>query len=281
MLHATLLYVATMSTPDTALKEAAEGARTKDIHLAILLFASAPTLPPNAYGALPYGGIGVPDHWPTRLKEAQSAVKTRRREIDQILAKAGASGDVRPVLTTVGDLATYVARSAKSSDMALLAPDLRDQMDVFKAVVHGVLFQSPIGVLLNAATASEFETIFLAWDDSPAAARAAHVALPLLRNARKIRIGCFDPSTIDDGAAAEPGADVAAWLSHHGCDVTVSHDPSGGREIGAAILERAAEDGADLIVMGAYGHSRMRQAVFGGTTRTLLDEAERPVFLAH
>ncbi|MFC6582283.1 universal stress protein [Sulfitobacter aestuariivivens] len=74
---------------------------------------------------------------------------------------------------------------------------------------------------------------------------------------------------------------MAKWLSHHGCNVTVSQFPSGGREVGQAIQDRATELGADLVVMGAYGHARMIQTVLGGTTRTMMEQTDLPLMLAH
>lgn len=78
-----------------------------------------------------------------------------------------------------------------------------------------------------------------------------------------------------------PGSEVARWLSHHGCRVNLQQYPSGGEEIGKCILGRAAGSGADLVVTVAYRPSGMRQAVFGGTTRTLIEQTGTPVFLGH
>jgi len=78
-----------------------------------------------------------------------------------------------------------------------------------------------------------------------------------------------------------PGSDLAEWLSRHGCNVKVAQYPSGGKEIGDCIIGRAKEMGADLVVMGAYGHSRLREDLFGGTTRTLIEPQDLAVLLAH
>ena len=79
----------------------------------------------------------------------------------------------------------------------------------------------------------------------------------------------------------DPGVDIATWLTHHGCNVTVQQYPSGGLDICDAILARAKEARADLVVMGAYGHSRTREALFGGTTRSLIAQTEQPVYLVY
>lgn len=281
MQHQTALYLMTMQTSDAVLAEAAAQAQASGTHLRCLLISPAPTLPINAYGGLPYAGTAGADNWPIMVESARTDLKERANALESILAKAGASGDVRPVLAAQWDIRDYVAASARTVDMAYLAPDLRDQDDVFKDTLHAILFHSPIGVLLNSVQMAPPKRVFIAWNDSPAAARAVHAARSFLQAAEDVIIGCFDPSTIYDTDEAEPGADLAAWLSHAGCRVTVSQYASGGHEIGSCVLQRAEETGADLIVMGAYGQSRMRQAIFGGTTRTLLEQTEKPVFMEH
>ena len=115
----------------------------------------------------------------------------------------------------------------------------------------------------------------------PTEYKAAHEALPFLKAAAEIEIAAFDPKIATAGGPEQPGANLAAWLSHHGCRVALSHLPSGGREIGLAMLARAEATGAELIVLGAYGHSRLQQAVFGGTTRTLLEQTQVMTLFAH
>ncbi|MEM6577188.1 MAG: universal stress protein [Pseudomonadota bacterium] len=281
MKHQTALYLMTTETTDHTLEEAAKQALANDTHLRCLLMLLAPAIPYNTYGGLPYAGTAGVEGWTVMVEEARSELATRATRLEQVLAEIGASGDIRPVLTSQMDISRYVAASARTVDIACLAPNLRQDNQIFREAVHAILFQSPVGVLLNVVKMKLPKRIFIAWNDSPAAATAVHAARPLLEGADDVIVGCFDPSTIFETDEAEPGVDLAAWLSHAGCKVTVSQYPSGGREIGDCILQHATETGSDLIVMGAYGHSRMRQAVFGGTTRTMLKETETPIFMAH
>ena len=281
MKKSTALYVIGADTPDSTVSEAAEAAARVDGHLRCAVLAQAPVLPMSAYGAVPYGGIAVPDAWPEQLTEARTALVDRANEIEKLLARSAASGDVRPVLAAPPDIADAVALSAMTTDVAYIAPDLRAHTDLFRYALHGILFQSPVGAVLNSAPMTAASSIFIAWDDSLAAARAVHAALPQIQAAKDVVIGCIDPSTVHFEDEAEPGSDCAAWLSHHGVNVTVSQYPSGGQEISACIGARASEVGADLVVMGAYSHSRMRQAIFGGTTKEMVDQTEVPVFMAH
>jgi nucleotide-binding universal stress UspA family protein len=281
MQNSTALFCVDTETPDSVIKAAAEAAEARNTHLAVVLFGAVPTLPMNIYGALPYGSIAVPDDWPDILNAARTKLRDRTDAVEAVLAAAGASADVRPLFSPHADIMDGVAQSALTSDVALFAPNLREDSAVFKEMLHGVLFRSPIGAILNDNAKWSFERVLLAWNDGLASSRAAHAALPLLRHAKDVQIVCYDPPGSQAGSDVEPGREVAAWLSHHGCEVTLSQLPSGGKEIGACILDRAGETGADLIVAGAYGHSRMRQAVFGGTSRTLIEQNDVPVFLAH
>ena len=125
------------------------------------------------------------------------------------------------------------------------------------------------------------ETIMLCWNASRESARAAADALPFLRAAQKVVVLVVDSRTSPSGHGAEPGADVAQWLARHGVKVVVQRDVAADSDVGAVILSRAADLGIDLIVMGVYGHSRVREMVLGGVSRTLLSSMTVPVLSAH
>jgi nucleotide-binding universal stress UspA family protein len=238
-------------------------------------------MPFYAYGAMPYGGVAFPDNWAETVQDARNAQKTRVEKIEALLAKSGVSGDIGAKLCATSDVRHAIALHAQVCDMAHIAQNLRETPDLLKEAAHGVLFQSPVGLMMNGSPSIKPKTVFIAWDSSKAASRAVHSALPYLKSAQEVVIGCFDPVTVENQDGADPGTDLATWLSHHGCKVTLTQYPSGGREIGQCIQDRAQEVGADLVVLGAYGHSRMIEAVFGGTTRTMMDQTELPVLLAH
>ena len=125
------------------------------------------------------------------------------------------------------------------------------------------------------------KTVMLCWNASRESARAASDALPLLRAAAKVIVLCVDPRSSAHGHGAEPGADAAAWLSRHGVKVTVQRDVAANSDVGNVILSRAADLDVGLIVMGLYGHSRLRETVLGGASRTLLASMTVPLFVSH
>ena len=123
------------------------------------------------------------------------------------------------------------------------------------------------------------KTVMLCWNDSREAKHAATAALPLLVAADKVIVLIIDPKA--DRSREEPGADVAVWLARHGVKVTVQRDSAADSDVGGVILSRAADSDVDLIVMGIYGHSRMRERVLGGASRTLLASMTAPLLVAH
>jgi nucleotide-binding universal stress UspA family protein len=122
--------------------------------------------------------------------------------------------------------------------------------------------------------------VLVAWNASREAARAVTDALPLLQRAGAVEVVAFEPQRADADHGDEPGADIALYLARHGVKVSVARQRAG-IDIGSQILSRAADTDADLIVMGAYGHSRARELVLGGATRSLLEAMTVPVLMAH
>jgi nucleotide-binding universal stress UspA family protein len=139
----------------------------------------------------------------------------------------------------------------------------------------------PVLVVPHIGAKPPGKVVLLCWNASREAARAAADSLPFLRAAEQVIVLAVDPATSSAGHGAEPGADVATWLSRHGVKVTVQRDVAADSDVGGVILSRAADHDADLIVMGIYGHSRMREMVLGGVSRTLLRSMTVPVVMAH
>jgi nucleotide-binding universal stress UspA family protein len=157
-------------------------------------------------------------------------------------------------------------------------PGSRDDLPAVIAFATGrpILVVPRIGALSSVG-----KTVLLCWNASRESARAAADALPFLRVADKVIVLIVDPAVSAAGHGQEPGADVAVWLARHGVNVVVQRDVAADAQIGEAILSRAADFGADLIVMGIYGHSRLREIVMGGASRTLLSSMTVPVLMSH
>jgi nucleotide-binding universal stress UspA family protein len=121
----------------------------------------------------------------------------------------------------------------------------------------------------------------LCWNASRESARAATEALSIMVSAERVIVLIVNPRTFASEHGPEPGADVASWLARHGVKVSVRRDVATDADVGSVILSRASDYEIDLIVMGLYGHSRMREIILGGASRTLLSSMTVPVLMAH
>ena len=146
-------------------------------------------------------------------------------------------------------------------------------------ILQSVLFESGRPILLSPPTSPQTlgDTIAISWNCSLEAARSTTFAMPFLKAAKKVVL-----ITVDDGMVPGPsGAEALQHLRRNGIDATIMEVQRGKRSVGEAILETAAEAGADLLVKSAYTRSRARQFIFGGGTSHVLMEAHIPVLMAH
>jgi nucleotide-binding universal stress UspA family protein len=130
--------------------------------------------------------------------------------------------------------------------------------------------------------------ILVSWDGGREAARALQQALPLLKGAEQVLVAVFEVASAEHAVADALAADPRPWLARHGVKATlavhaIEHQRRLNRrhEVGERLLSLASDVGADLLVMGAYGHSRFRESLLGGVTRTVLEAMTLPVFMAH
>ncbi|MCX7294067.1 universal stress protein [Janthinobacterium sp.] len=126
--------------------------------------------------------------------------------------------------------------------------------------------------------------VLISWNASKEASRAVSAALPLLQRAEQVHVAIFDAQVHAAEHGEQPGAELLHYLARHGVDARLHLLDGGGvrrGDIGEALLSQAADLSADLLVMGAYGHSRLRETILGGVTRTILQSMTIPVLMAH
>ncbi|UOA33641.1 hypothetical protein DSM110093_03476 (plasmid) [Sulfitobacter sp. DSM 110093] len=259
-------------------------ARERNIFLIVLLLCEVPPVPVSAIGIGEFSAYSLPHGWQADVDDANLALEVQRRDLSQYFVDQGARSEVRAVCGEAAGLRHAVVRAGLTCDCILIGDDLRFDQRLFNNIVQAALFDSSAAVMLNAMSAAAAlspESAFVAWKLGMPATRAIRAALPALQIAEEVTVAIFDPISTVFYDGENPGSDVAAWLNHQGCSVTIQQYPSGGQEIGAGILKRAKENETDLIVMGAYDHSRLRETVFGGTTRTLIEQRDWPVLLCH
>lgn len=125
------------------------------------------------------------------------------------------------------------------------------------------------------------ETVVVAWDASREAARAVSDSLPILEQAKEVVVIAVNPRGTADGHGQEPGADLALHLTRHGCSVQVERLESHEIGIGDTLLSFLADRSADLLVMGGYGHARLKELVLGGVTQHMMAHMTVPVLMSH
>lgn len=121
--------------------------------------------------------------------------------------------------------------------------------------------------------------VLVAWNAGREATRALTDAIPVLREAQQVDVIAFNPKDAPHGEV--PGADIGLYLARHGIKVNVSQQTAEDVDVGNQLLSRAADLDSDLIVMGAYGHTRMQELILGGATRTVLKSMTVPVLMSH
>ena len=249
--------------------------REANAHLSVLVVALAAPPPVGAYAAV------VSDAW---MQEREAEMARLNRRVETVEAKLGSEGiscDVECEFVEMAWTDAMVGRRARYSDITLFGPELLAGGDLRDYALSGAMFESGRPLLLAPTLPSlSPRRVMVAWDSSPEASRAAHEAVEILARADEVRIVMVDPQAGDLAQGDEPGADVAAWLARHGAKVTVDRLASGGNSVARVLRQHSIDMGADLIVMGAYGHSRMRQRIFGGVTKSMTGEPHLPVFLA-
>jgi nucleotide-binding universal stress UspA family protein len=181
-------------------------------------------------------------------------------------------------LRQIGDQANWVAELGRSADLIIIGRRI-DDPGVSVDTIETALFGSGRPVLISPAAglATLPETIIIAWKATPEAARAVGAAMPLLSTAKQILIVTVAE---DQGLSDEEGARLLTSLRWHGFNVSMRRLPPGPQGAASTLLA-AADEQAALVVMGAYGNSRLRQWIFGGFTRHVLRGAEVPVLMMH
>ncbi len=173
------------------------------------------------------------------------------------------------------DFARQIAATHRFSDLAILHASGSGLDPLMQGVTEALLYHTRVPILLAPGpTDAAFERVALAWDGSDVALAAVRAALPILGEAGSIEIVTVDP---DSGTS---GHDLAVMLDRHGIEVDVSTRPRSGKRIADALAEHVQDRNADLLVMGAYGHRRLREVLLGGVTRMMLDAVPVPLLLA-
>lgn len=193
---------------------------------------------------------------------------------------AGVACTVEDAQLTYPDLIEAFVAQGRVHDLSILDAE-PDALDIDRGLIEAVLFESgrPLLVVPPGRDIFAARRVVVAWDGSAPAARAVHEALPILTAAESVELVSIVGEK--DLSRLVPGADAAPHLARHGVNVTVTSLAAENGDVAETLRRHASEAATDLIVMGAYRHSRLAQWVWGGVTRSLLGATRTPLFLSH
>ena len=218
------------------------------------------------------------------LARAESEAEALAEAVRARLGRETLRWSTDTAVAQLGSIATLVALRARFCDLVVLPkPSGHDTAGDAEAVVEAALFDGMAPVLIvpdSGLRADQGRKVVIAWNQSTEALVAIRRALPLLKQADSVNIAIIDPPR-QGAERSDPGGQLGQWLARHGvrCEVAVLARTES--KISDIILRHARDVDADMIVMGAYGHSRLRQAILGGATRNMLEVAELPVLMSH
>ncbi len=218
------------------------------------------------------------------LAQAQAEATRIEKAARERLERSGLSWGVEALVAQSASVTTIVARRARYADLVVLPKPYGEGLPAdAPVIVESAMFQghAPVIVLSgNTAPTMKPEKVVIAWNDSPEAMEAVRRALPLLIAAKQVSV-CMVAPERHGSDTSDPGDELARMLTRHGAHVEVNLVPQTLPRVSEVIARHVEDIDADLLVMGAYGHSRFREAILGGATRNMLEHAKVAVFMAH
>jgi nucleotide-binding universal stress UspA family protein len=269
-----------------ALSAAVAMAEREDAHLDVFCLG----VDPARYEAMPMGATAV--LLDSGIAEAREHAEALVTWANSKLPTASARRIVQPVVVSQLGLDAMVARLCRYADLVVATrPYGPGRKPIQVSVTEAALFGSGAPVLIvpdvaaNGAAndpllAGALRRIVVAWDESEEALSAIRKAVPLLKKANHVDIVLVDPP-VHSPERSDPGGGLCMMLSRHGVRAEVSILSRTLPRVSDVLLRFVREHGADAVVMGAYGHSRFREAIIGGATREMLESAELPLVMAH
>jgi nucleotide-binding universal stress UspA family protein len=259
---------------DVATDFAASVAATFNAHLTGVAFLYEPLAP-------------VADGFPAEAMQSQrteneKAAKAAVAKFEEAVRRAAISAESRMLDVPVASAANIFANIARRFDVTVMSQPEPHKLALERLIVEAALFGSGRPVLIVPyiqRTGLKLDRVMVGWDGSRSAARAVADAIPLLVRAKatEVVIVSSEPAKSDE----MPGADIAHHLARHGAKVELKSIVTAETDVANTILSHAADTSADFLVMGGYGHSRLREFILGGVTRGILCSMTIPTLMSH
>jgi nucleotide-binding universal stress UspA family protein len=276
MIKDLVVNLALSAERDPAAEFALSLAGTFAAHAAGIAFQYDPIMPTALMDDVP------PDVIDAQRAENERAADAAMSRFDDATRIASVRSETRMVKSSMAGVATRFAHIARRFDLSVVAQAKPDADGPEALVVEQALFDSgrPVLVVPYIQTAPfKADRVMLCWDGSRQAARAAADATPFLSRAKVVEVFIVESGKLKSDEI--PGADIAQHLARHNRNVSVTRTTSGDTDVANVILSHAADTGADMLVMGGYGHSRLREFILGGATREILSSMTLPTLMSH
>lgn len=261
---------------DPASEFAVSLAETFDAHLLGVAFAYEPVIPGSVMGGIP------PEFIEAQRTESDKKARAAIERFNAAAKRSSLSSESRVVTASISSAAEQLGHIARRFDLAVVGQPDRETGMPEEVVDEGVLFESGRPVVFVPYIfkgPAKLDRVMVCWDGSRAATRAIADALPLMKKAKQVEVVIV--ATGRPKSDEVPGADLGQHLARHGLKVEVKRITSPDIDVPSTILSYAADSSADMLVMGGYGHSRLREFVLGGVTRGLLESMTVPVLMSH
>jgi nucleotide-binding universal stress UspA family protein len=263
-------------TKDVTADYAVSMAKAYGAHVVGVAFVYEPVIPGSLLGGIPTDLIEV------QREENAKAAKTAVDNFEAAAKSSGVSAETRLLDASIAGASDLFGRIARRFDIAVVGQAPRDQGVSEELLIEGALFGSGRPVVVVPQIQSQplkLDNVMVCWDGSRPAARAIGDAVPLLARAKAIEIVVVTGERDKSGEIT--GANMKRHLARHGINVDIKRIAVGSTDVQTAILAHAADTAADFIVMGGYGHSRLREFILGGVTRSILKSMPVPVLMSH
>jgi nucleotide-binding universal stress UspA family protein len=261
---------------DVAADYAISIAETFGAHACGVAFAYEPVVPPSVMGGIPAELIDA--QWAA----SDSAAKAALDNFAAAAARAGIAAEHRRLAASIGGAGDLFGRLARRFDLAVTAQAEPKSSAAHGLIIEGALFGSGRPVVVVPYIQQDglkLDRVMVCWDGSRPAARALADAMPFLLRSAEIDVVIV--ASRREKSDEVPGVDIAEHLARHDLKVDVKRIVSTDVDVPNTILSHAADSSADFIVMGGFGHSRLREFVLGGATRGILDAMTVPTLMSH
>jgi nucleotide-binding universal stress UspA family protein len=245
-------------------------------HVLGLAFAYESVIPGAMMGGIP------PEFIESQRSEAHDKAKSAIARFEAEARRSGVSFEHRILDASLSGAADQLGRLGRRFDLVVVGQPERQAAIPEEIIDEAALFESGRPVIFVPFIQKggiKLDRVMMCWDGGRAATRAIADSLPLVNRAKQIEVVIVANDPAKSGEA--PGADLGAHLARHNLKVDVKLITSPDIDVASTILSYAADSAADLIVMGGYGHSRLREFVLGGATRGILKAMTVPVLMSH